>query len=324
MTGVPLVRATRSGLVEAVHHGSVAVVDPDGELLAWAGDAGVQTFARSSMKPLQAAVSLSLVPDELTDGEVAVMCASHNGEPVHVEHVGRILERAELGFDALQTPSMLPWDQASALEAGAPDPRFSDCSGKHAGMLLACVRQGWDTATYREPDHPLQRRVLEVVLEASGERDVVVGVDGCGVPVHGMPLRAMARIYAALARPGALDDVAPFAERAVRAMLAEPYIVAGRNRVCTDVMDAADGVAVKAGAEGLICAAVTGPGWGVAVKVGDGSPRAAAPALVATLRALDALPAEMPESLRRWAAPPVLGGGKPVGSLDAVFELQRA
>ncbi len=324
MTSVPLVRAIRSGVVEAVHHGSVAVVDAGGDVVAWAGDPSLQTFARSSMKPLQAAVSASLVEDDLTDAEIAVICASHNGEPVHIEQVGRILARAGLGFDALQTPSMLPWDQASAIEAGRPDPRYSDCSGKHAGMLLACVRLGWETTTYREAEHPLQRRVLEAVLSATGLQSVAVGVDGCGVPVHGMPLAAMATIYARLTRPETLGDLGRSAGRAIEAMLAQPYLVAGRNRACTDLMEAAEGLAVKAGAEGLICAAMAGSRLGVAVKVEDGSARAAPPALVAALRALGVLPDPVPAALARWAAPPVLGGARAVGALEPVFELQRA
>ncbi|HYU57819.1 MAG TPA: asparaginase [Actinomycetota bacterium] len=321
---VPLVRVLRSGLEEAVHLGSVAVTDAAGTLVARAGDPGRATFARSTMKPLQATVSLSLIGEDLTDREIAVMCASHNGEPVHVEAVAALLARARLGFDALRTPSMAPWDQEAALVAGRRAPEFSDCSGKHAGMLVACARQGWDLASYRDADHPIQRRVLAAVVSASGQREVAVGVDGCGVPVHWIPVRSLGALYARLGRPEALGELASFAARALQAMGREPYLVAGRGRVCTAVMEAVPGVVVKVGAEGLICAALTGDGLGVAVKITDGGARAAGPALLHTLDLLGAMPPGAAGALERWIHPPVLGGGEPRGHLEADFDLTFA
>src|SRR5439155_24450146 len=121
-------------------------------------------------------------------------------------------------------------------------PINSDCSGKHGGLLSACRAQGWPLETYRDPGHPLQQGVLKAVLLAAGVASVRVGVDGCGVPVHGMPLRAVARIYARLAGSDALDGLRPHVRRAVDAMVAEPYMVAGRNRVDTAVMQVAPGL----------------------------------------------------------------------------------
>jgi L-asparaginase II len=317
-----LAQVVRSGLVESVHRGSVAVTGEAGELIAWAGDPDVVAFARSSMKPLQAAVSLSLVDDDLSDAEIAVMCASHNGEDVHVEQAGRILERAGLGFDALRCPPSRPLDPEAAAAVAGPEPRYMNCSGKHAGMLLACVRQGWDLETYRAPDHPLQRRILDAVRLASDE-EPRIGVDGCGIPVHAISLRAMALTFARLARPARLGSLEGPATRALAAMRAEPYLVAGRDRVCTDVMSEVPGVAVKIGAEGMICAAVADPGWGVAVKVDDGASRAAAPALIHTLFRMGVVDAAARERLAKWAEPPVLGGGRPVGSVAVGFDLER-
>ena len=321
----PVVRVVRSNLDESVHAVDAAVVDADGRMVACAGEPERRAFARSSMKPLQAAVSLSLseVLPGLPDREVAVMCASHNAEPVHIHAVRAILAACEIDEDDLRCPEFYPADP-EALAAAPHRLRInSDCSGKHAGMLGAAKANGWPLETYRSPDHPLQLSVLDAVRVASDERELVIGVDGCGVPVHGMPLRAMATIYAGLSGPARLGDLAPHAVRAARAMRAEPYMVAGRRRVDTAVMEEVPAVIVKSGAEGMICAGLLDRGLGIALKVRDGTHRAAGPAMIRTLALLDALDARLLEALREYASPPVLGGGEPVGRLVAEFDLVR-
>ena len=321
---VPLARVERSGLEESVHSGDVAVVDTEGKLIAFAGDADRLLFARSCMKPLQAIVSLSCAPFDFTDREIAVMCASHNAEPVHVQAVRSLLARADVPEEALQCPSVRPWDEQTA--ASDPEKRRinSDCSGKHSGMLAACKAQGWPLDAYREPSHPLQRQILDTVLAATGLESVHVGVDGCGVPVHGMPLRCMAAIYARLGAPERWGSLEPQARRIAQAMQAEPYMVAGRDRPDTAVMETASNVLAKGGAEGLMCAAVLDRGLGVAVKVGDGSHRAAGPALIRALGLFEVLNDAQVGRLQPFARPPVLGGGRPVGELTAIFELTTA
>jgi L-asparaginase II len=321
---VPLVRVRRSGLDESLHLGDVAVCDARGRLVAWAGDPARPVFARSCMKPLQATVSLSAIGDvPLTDREVAVMCASHNGESVHVRTVRSLLRRGALDADDLRNPPGFPLDPDAMAHAGRPSRLLQNCSGKHAGMRLACARSGWDGPTYRRASHPLQRRILRGVTAASGRERVTIGVDGCGVPVHGMPLRAMATVFARLARPERLDALAPFAERATAAMRAEPYLVGGRRRLDTDLMTVAPDVVAKEGAEALVCAGVRSSGLGVAVKVADGGWRATAPALIHVLREIDALSDRDLRALAAHAAPAVLGGGRPVGELSVVFALNR-
>lgn len=324
MPSVPMVRVVRSGVEESVHAVDVAVVDAEGRILAHAGDPGRAMFARSSMKPLQATVSLSLAPFDFSAEEIAVMCASHNGEPVHVGAVRSLLARAAVEESALRCPRMRPWDEEAATNSPERRPVNSDCSGKHGGMLAASRAQGWDLETYRDPGHPLQQAVLATVLSVTGLQSVRVGVDGCGVPVHGMPLRSMARIYAAFSAPEAWDGLEQHARRAVGAMRAQPYLVAGRNRVDTAVMETLPGVVAKGGAEGLICAGLLDRGLGVAVKVRDGGHRAAGPALIRVLTALDAVDGESAGRLDRFLRPPVLGGGRPVGEIVAEFDLTRA
>jgi len=321
----PLVRVVRDGLEEAVHLGHVAVCDVDGRLLAWAGDPQQMVFVRSCTKPVQAAVSLGAIgsAEQLSDRQVAVMCASHNGEPLHVRTVRSLLRRAGLTPEALRTPPDRPIDPTSAARVREAAPLFHNCSGKHAGMLLACVRAGWPTSTYRRRSHPLQRRVLDTVGSLSG-REPAVGVDGCGVPVHGLPLAAVATMYARLVDPASQGDLVPAFVRAVGAMRAEPYLVGGRDRVDTAVMQAAPRIVMKEGAEALDCAVMIERGIGVAVKIADGGYRAAGPTMIHVLERFGAIDAAARRVLTSFADPPVLGGGRPVGRLDVVAELRSA
>ncbi|HXF36444.1 MAG TPA: asparaginase [Actinomycetota bacterium] len=320
--GEPIAEVTRSGLVESVHLGHVAVCDAAGRLLARVGDPGRVVFARSAMKPLQAAVALRAAGQGLPEAEVAVACASHNGEPVHVRTVRRLLRRAGLPTAALRCPPGWPIDREAAIRAGRPARVLHNCSGKHAAMLLACARRGWDPDGYPRADHPLQRRIHRAVLRAAGLDRVVVGVDGCGVPVHGMPLASLGVLFARLARPDRLGPLAEGAARALAAMASHPYLVAGRNRVDTALMEVAPRVVVKAGAEGLLCAALLEPGIGVAVKVEDGGDRAAAPALLRTLGLLGALTTEQLRALGAHADRPVRGGDGVVGRISSRLDLR--
>jgi L-asparaginase II len=308
--------------VEAVHTGHVAVCDAYGRVIASAGDPERMVYARSCTKPLQGAVSLHAIDDALPDREVAIICASHNGEPVHVGAVRAVLERAGLDVDALQNPPGWPLDAHAMAAARLKHKLLHNCSGKHAGMLLACVRAGWDPQTYLRASHPLQRRIVRAVRRASGYDDLQMSVDGCGVPVHGMPLRGMATLFARLAEPERLGELAAAADRATESMLAEPYLVGGRHRVDTDIMQATGDVVAKSGAEALECATILPSGLGVAVKIEDGGSRAAAPALIEALKGVDALTEAQQRDLSYHAAPPVLGGDKRVGELETVFHLR--
>lgn len=319
-----LARVVRSGVEEAVHLGHVAVADADGTLVASVGDPSRVCFARSASKPVQAAVSLRMIGQDLSDREVSVMCASHNGELPHLQAVAAILARAGLGFEALRCPPALPLDpRAESVPERRPE--YHDCSGKHAGMVLACERAGLDRETYPWADHPLQREVGEVIEIAAGAAPDAVGVDGCGVPVHAYPLARLATIYASLTHPERLGPHAEHAGRAVGAMIAEPYFVAGRDRFCTALMEAIPGLVVKVGAEGLVCASAVGLRLGIALKVEDGSGRARGPALARVLGLLGVMDEATEDLLQPRLALPTLGGGHPVGAVEALpFDLTRS
>ncbi len=318
----PLVRVVRSGLEESVHAGSVAVCDVEGRVVARLGDPAHRLFSRSSMKPLQAAVSLRRFDEPVPDELLAVMCASHNGEPVHVRTVRRLLRRGGVPESALGCPPDLPMRRADRGAAARPRRVVHNCSGKHAGMLVACADAGFDLGTYLRPSHPLQRAVARAVRRATGV-EPRIGVDGCGAPVHGLPLSAMATVFARLARPERLGALAEPASRAVAAMRAHPYLVAGAGRSDTLIMRGTSNIVCKVGAEGLHCAAILDAGLGVAVKIADGGDRAAGLALVRTLALLGAISAEQADRLGPSVHPTVLGGGRPVGEMVAEFRLRR-
>jgi L-asparaginase II len=319
----PLVRVVRSGFRESVHLGDVSVCDADGRVLAEVGDPERPVFARSSLKPLQASVSLRRIAATVPDDLVAIMCGSHNGERAHVLAVRRLLRSAGGKESELRCPPDLPIRRQDAARAEGPRRIFHACSGKHAGMLGACAGAGWPAATYLEPSHPLQREVRRALGRATGVSRPAIGVDGCGVPTFGLPLSAMATLFARLAAPARLGNLAPFAERAVSAMRAHPFLVAGTRRTDTLLMGVAPNVVSKGGAEALACAAALDRGIGIAVKVADGGERAAGPALLRTLALLHVLTEAQLDDLAPIAHRPILGGGRPVGELVAAFRLRR-
>ncbi|MGD8277397.1 MAG: asparaginase [Gemmatimonadota bacterium] len=325
------VEVRRGAIVESVHRVSVAVVDAGGRMRARAGAPERITFARSAIKPIQA---LPLVEDgvldrfEFGDRELALACASHSGEPRHVDTALAILRR--IGVD----PSMLacgphaPFHEPSAralIEAGREPSRVhNNCSGKHAGMLALACHHGWPALGYEQILHPVQQRMLEGMAAWSGvvRDEIGIGVDGCGVATFALPLDALARAFGALA--GAARRGEPGPERVLRAMGRYPEYVAGTGRLCTQLSRAVHGrIVAKVGAEGVYCAAVPGAELGIALKVEDGAWRAAEPALLAVLRALTLISDDEVGQLDRFAEPVVTNTrGERVGGLRAVIRLE--
>ena len=255
------------------------------------GDAEGYAYARSSAKPFQAIpLILSGAADALglTDEEVAAACASHNGEDPHLAAVRSILGKARLSEEDLQNGAHPPLYAPAAVELARsgeePKSIHGNCSGKHAGMLAVCVHEGWETGNYRDPDHPLQRWILEIVGRFCGlERDEILpGGDGCGVPAFGMPLTNLATGFARIATGESLpDDLAEAAGRVRRVMREHPYMVAGTDRFDTAVMGGTD-LVCKGGAEAVFCAG-SPEGWGLALKISDGGTRALRPAALTIL-----------------------------------------
>lgn len=321
-----IVEVVRGGTVESRHRVHVAVVDSGGRVKAWAGDAGFLTFARSSIKAIQA---LPLVEDGVvdrfgvSDAELAVCCASHSGEPYHVEAVLGLLGKVGLGEDALACGPHAPWHAASAralAESGAAPGRVhNNCSGKHAGMLALARLHDWPTSGYHEASHPVQRRMLAEVARWTEipEQEIGVGVDGCGVATFAVPLAALA---------GAFARLGSAAQRIFAAIRRHPEYVAGIERLCTDLIRATGGrVVAKVGAEGVYVATVPEEGVGIALKVEDGARRAVEPALLGVLKDLGLISAEEYASLERYAEPVLTNTrGEAVGVIRTVVSLEAA
>ena len=325
------VEVWRGSIVESRHEVSVVVADGEGRIRAAAGDRERVVFARSAIKPIQA---LPLVEDGIADrfgitgDELALVCASHNGEPEHVAAARSILSRIGMSEEALGCGADRPFGEAAAraLAATGEKPRriHNNCSGKHAGMMALALGHDWPPAGYIRQEHPVQQRMLALVAEWSGLPEARVGmaVDGCGVITFALPLASLARMFGRFAAQGRKNNTAP--GRIVRAMREHPEMVAGDGRLDTDIVRATGGrVLAKVGAEGVFAALVPGAELGVVLKVHDGAKRAAAPALIGVLRSLNVLTGEEVASLAPYAEPDVLNTrGERVGAIRPVVELE--
>lgn len=324
-----IVEVTRGAMVESRHRTAVAIVDADGTVVRALGEIDRPVYGRSALKPLQA---LPLIESGAADrfalgeAEIALACASHSGEPRHVDILRAWLARIGCGEEQLECGSHMPYHAATAetlVRLGLPPtPAHNNCSGKHAGFLTTARHLGEPLRGYIAPDHPVQRRVAAVLEELCGIGLAAAprGIDGCGIPVIGMPLASMAYGMARLAAPDRLPPVrAAAARRIVAAMAAEPFMVGGSGRFCTRVMAlAGDAVVLKTGAEGVYTAVLRRLGLGLALKVEDGAGRAAEVALGAVLCALGLLTDEQQAALADLLSPPVLNRvGRETGRIRA-------
>lgn len=338
----PLVQVTRGGIVESVHDGHVVAVDATGTVRAFAGDPQVYTFIRSAAKPVQA---LALVESgaadhyRLSPADLALCCASHAGEQKHREAARSMLARAGLEEDALQCGPHMPRHAESAAELARNDRKptavYSNCSGKHTGMLLTCVHNGWDTSSYTALAHPLQQRILDDLAAVAGvsRDDIGLGTDGCGVPTHAMPLTSMAAVYARLVEPLEFGNTRASAlSRLAAAMEQHPDMVSGTGTFVDELVRIGGGrLIAKTGAEGVIIIGVKAghavnvvgrPALGVAVKAADGNARAVRPAIVEALDQLGVLTDEQLRALAAWHRPIVQNFAETiVGGLESIMTL---
>src|SRR3984957_5148569 len=287
-TGVDFVAVPRGELIESVHAVAACAVDGAGNELLALGDVDVPVYLRSAAKPF---IAGAIVPARTAerfgfdDREIAVIAASHNGEPFHVETVRGILRKIGRSEDDLQcgahAPSYEPAARALVAEGVAFSAIHNNCSGKHAGILGLCAVLGADHRTYLEAGNPAQEAILAFCARMTGDdpKTWPLAVDGCGIPVFATPLRRAARAFARLAT---LEDIAPADAAALArvrtAIQAYPAYLAGTGRFDTDLIATTSGAVVcKGGAEGVHCDALLPQGAGLAVKVVDGHRRAVSP-----------------------------------------------
>ncbi|MEV7431948.1 asparaginase [Nocardioides sp. NPDC092400] len=314
---VVLAEVVRSGFVEGRHHGSVVALAADGGVEWSVGDVTSPVLPRSCNKPVQALAmvrnGLDLPPDLL-----ALACGSHSGEQLHVDGVRRILAVAGLGEDALQTPLDWPLDEetklAHAAAGGVKERVLMNCSGKHAAMLLTCVVNGWDTATYLAPDHPLQRAVVSTFEELTGEPIEVFATDGCGAPLLSTSLTGLARAFRTLAV--AADGPG---ERIADAIRRHPEMVSGTTRDERDLLVAVPGAIGKMGAEALHAVALP-DGRAFALKIEDGADRARRVVMAEVLRRAGF----EDDAVRRAGLVELHGGGHVVGEVRAALHASPA
>jgi L-asparaginase II len=306
--------ATRGDLVESRHRVHAVVVDAKNRVVHAGGDIELVTVWRSCAKPFQVIPLLeSPAFDELAwgDDELALACASHGGEPEHVELARRMLDAVGLeeGDLACGPHDPLPRRGARLLQQSgeAPTRLHNNCSGKHAAMLAHARRAGWPTLGYETPCHRVQQAALDEVARWSdvpADR-IVQMVDGCGVVAFGLPLRAMALAFARLGDAARHNVDIP--RRIVHAMTTRPFLVGGTDRFDTVLMEETDGAVLsKVGAEGVHSVAIPAAGLGLAIKVEDGASRAQHPAVLRALQILGVLPAELPPRLHGFLTTPII------------------
>ncbi len=339
-----LVEVRRGSITESRHRGHIVVVEPDGKIVASAGVPETVTFLRSSAKPFQAMpLFVTGAADRFgfTDREVALACASHNGEPIHTEIVSSMLRKIGLGPEALRCGVHEPYGEEAARvlrERGEPpNALHNNCSGKHAGMLAVALHLGARIDNYESPENPVQKAIADTVSQFSGVAvtDMAVGIDGCGAPIFGITVKAMALAYARLVSPPEdFDQVTRSAcERIVRVMNAYPELIGGTSdRLDTEIMRATPGrVVSKVGADGVYTAGIIPceewpKGFGLALKIEDGDDkRARPPVVIESLRQLGVLHDESLEAVAKYSFFPVRNRrGDLVGEVTASFALKKS
>ena len=333
MANPVLVEVLRGAVVESAHRGAVAVLDGDGRTVLEIGNTAHPVFPRSAVKAIQA---LPLVESGAADAygfgnrELALACASHSGEPEHVELAVAMLAKAGLDVNALECgthwPSSHDATVALARQGGVPNALHNNCSGKHSGFLCVCCHAGVDHRGYVAAGHALQEMVRDARQAVTGATHDTAhqATDGCSIPTYAVPLRSFALGFARMATGNGLGtERARAARRLLGACMAEPFLVAGSGRADVALMQAAPGrTFVKVGAEGVYCAALPELGFGIALKSDDGAARAAEVMVAAVLAKLLSGDREVSAKLTEQANPAiesrigaVVGGMRPTAAL---------
>lgn len=334
-----LVEVRRGAIVESRHRGAIVVADPDGGVIASLGPRDFITSTRSTIKPIQAIPFITSGAADhfsIDERELAVVCASHEGEPVHTETVAGMLARAGLDETALRCGAHAPFSAATAKALVTSGQSFNqlhnNCSGKHTGMLMTAVFLGLTVDDYVSAEHPVQREIISTFSHLAGlDERIPVAIDGCAAPTFGVPLRSLAVAFARLVGQTGQDPAtAGAARRIVSAMINNPEMVGGtRGRFDTELLRAGHGKLIcKIGAEasysiGVLPCERFPRGAGIAVKMEDGGYRGLGPTVVETLAQLGVLNEQEVETLVTFHQPTSENWrGMKVGEVRAVFSLR--
>lgn len=330
----PMTVTLRAGHPENVHHGSIAVVSADGRLLAWAGDVHTPVFTRSALKPLQAVPLVHRSADrlKLEDADIALLCASHSGEPRHTERARSLLARIGADESALACGVHVPYFYAATGQPPPAQGRYSrlqhNCSGKHSGMLMLAHELRQPFNSYLQPDSPVQQEVAASVSHFCGlaRQHLVMGVDGCSAPNYAVPLRSLAFAFARLSQEEVDPVYGTAPHRIARAMSQHPELVSGEGRNDLILMQAGRGDWFsKVGADGVQAMGSFSRGVGVAAKCSDGQLVPLMVALVAALEQLDWTDSTSRSVLATLLPAPMRNAaGLEVGEMKPMWRLQVA
>ncbi len=330
-----LVKVYLGKTVESLHCGSIAVVDSEGKLVYSFGDPYFVTYLRSSAKPFQAIPLITSGAAKefgLTQKEIAIISGSHNGQRIHTDTVKSILKKIGLSEKNLQCGVHIPHYYTANNIIPPPGKRFTpvhhNCSGKHSGILAICVYSGWDIKYYLDKNHPAQKLILKSISEICRypEKMIGIGIDGCGVPVHAMPIYNMALGFSNLINYNSKDENTSKAYKLiVDSMRRYPEMVSGEGRLDLSLALASKGnILTKAGGEALSCSGILDRGWGMAVKIADGTQRAIGPAVVETLKQIGLLNEKQIVKIKKFSHPLIKNfRGDQVGFIQVEFRLKR-
>ncbi|KPJ58875.1 MAG: hypothetical protein AMJ42_02500 [Deltaproteobacteria bacterium DG_8] len=322
-----LVKVTRGNHIESIHRGHIVVIDSKGDMVYLIGDPDFKICLRSCAKPLQALPIISTGAADkfsFTPAELAIMSGSLNGQDFQINVIKSILNKIGLDEHFLQCGVHRPSHRATAKrlqeEGKKPSALHNNCAGKHIAMLTLCVYHGWPLDNYTSKEHPVQQLILKTVSSMTEVpvKEIGIGIDGCGVPVFFLPLKNLARSYAQLT---STSDQA--IHRLMEALLSHPEMIAGDERICTDIMRVlGKRVFAKTGAEGGYAMSLMREGWGVAIKIEDGNNRAMHPVIIETLRQLKIVTRKEEDKLQSYHHPVIKNHRKEiVGSIEARFSL---
>src|SRR6056297_957686 len=329
----PLIHVTRGKVIECIHRGDVVVVNNRGDVLYYSGDPFKYTYMRSAAKPIQALnviLSGAAKQFELSSRELAIICSSHYAEEMHLKTVQNILEKVGLSSDSLLAGASVSINKEIALknarEKKDPSSLQNDCSGKHAGMLATCKYKGYPIDSYLSDNHPVQQEILSILSDICDypSEKILTGIDGCSVPVHALPLFNMALGYARLTNPENLENRYKTAiSQVVEAMIANPFMIAGTNGFCTDLIANTNGKLIgKIGAEGIYCVGIKEKNIGIAVKIEDGNMNMLPPVVTHVLKTLRVLSADELNNLEKYIIMDNLNdSGNKVGEIKPAFKL---
>ncbi len=328
---VPLINVWRGSVIESIHRGDLLVIDANDKIVYSLGNPEKITYFRSAAKPVQALnVIKSGAYDKysLTEKELALICSSHYAEDFHLQTVQSILDKIGLDKSNIIGGIVPSLNTKIALRQAASgniiDERYSDCSGKQAGMLAVCQTKGYSLDNYLDPNHPCQQEILADISTFSQitKEKIVIGIDGCSAPVHSLPLKNMAIAYRNISNPQKLSlENQEAANLVYKSMTSYPEMISGTDGFCSNLIKYSNGKLIgKVGAEGVYCVGIKDKDMAIALKIESGSMTVIPPVIMKTLQELDILSSQELGDLQKYLEMDCLNdNGSLVGKITTAY-----